>query len=119
MTRFIMLVLAIGAVFTVAVRAPDARAASAAVIDADARGIRNWLSPPLSNARLVSMNLYEGQVAAFRAIYDECDRSLACFYARAEQLGSLSYQERDLAMQVAPESNTVASPPPDGVSNRR
>jgi predicted aminopeptidase len=70
------------------------------LIDADGRGVRNWLSPPLSNARLVSMNLYEGKVDAFKAIYEECARSLECFYSRAEQLGSLDYPERNRAMQV-------------------
>jgi predicted aminopeptidase len=72
-----------------------------ALIDADGRGVRNWLSPPLNNARLVSMNLYEGQVDAFKAIYEECGRSLACFYARAEQLGELDAAQRILAMQAA------------------
>jgi predicted aminopeptidase len=70
------------------------------LIDADGRGVRNWLSPPLSNARLVSMNLYEGKVDAFKAIYEECARSLECFYSRAEQLGNLDYPERNRAMQV-------------------
>ena len=72
-----------------------------ALIDADGRGLRNWLAPPLNNARLVSMNLYEGQVDAFRVIYEKCDRSLECFYARAAELGDMSYEARDLMMRAA------------------
>ena len=72
-----------------------------ALIDADGRGLRNWLAPPLNNARLVSMNLYEGQVGAFRAIYEKCDRSLECFYARAAELGDMSYESRNLVMRAA------------------
>jgi predicted aminopeptidase len=72
-----------------------------ALIDADGRGLRNWLAPPLNNARLVSMNLYEGQVDVFRAIYEKCDRSLACFYARAAELGDMSFETRNRVMRAA------------------
>jgi predicted aminopeptidase len=72
-----------------------------AVVDADGRGVRNWLAPPLNNARLVSMNLYQGQVAAFRAIYERCNRELDCFYARAAELGEMSHDSREMVMRSA------------------
>lgn len=49
-------------------------------------GTSNWLRPPLNNARLASIGLYENQVPAFLALYDECSQELRCFYAAAEEL---------------------------------
>jgi len=65
------------------------------VVDEDGGGARNWLAAPLNNARLVSMNLYEGRVAAFRSMYTECDRALDCFYKRAREVSELEDRERN------------------------
>ena len=40
----------------------------------------------LNNARLASMNLYQSRVPEFRALYEECELSLQCFYERADEL---------------------------------
>ncbi|MDH3441021.1 MAG: aminopeptidase [Gammaproteobacteria bacterium] len=64
------------------------------VVDDDGSGARNWLAAPLNNARLVSMNLYEGRVAAFRSMYMDCDRALDCFYERVREVSELQYRER-------------------------
>jgi predicted aminopeptidase len=55
----------------------------------------NWLAAPLNNARLVSLNLYEGRVDAFRVLYADCGESISCFYAQAESLAELSTAERN------------------------
>jgi predicted aminopeptidase len=45
-----------------------------------------WLGGELNNARLVSIGLYELDLARFRELYEDCARDLACFYGRAEEL---------------------------------
>ena len=73
----------------------DALAASAqALVDAEPMKVSNWLAAPLNNARLVSLNLYEGRLNAFSAIAEECHQELECFYTRATQLAELSHDER-------------------------
>lgn len=62
--------------------------------------IRNWLAPPLNNARLVSLNLYEGQFSAFRSILDQCNDDLGCFYTRAEALADLTQDARADALNA-------------------
>ena len=42
-----------------------------------------WLGDELNNARLVSIGLYQLDLARFRALYEDCERDLACFYDRA------------------------------------
>jgi len=63
-------------------------------VDAEATSANNWLAAPLNNARLVSLNLYEGRLNAFSEIAEECRQELDCFYARAEQLAEMSHEER-------------------------
>jgi len=70
--------------------------------DAAARLIRefgssspNWLAPPLNNARLVSLNLYEGRLDAFEGLLRNCNHSLDCFYAETGMLAELPPAERD------------------------
>jgi predicted aminopeptidase len=64
------------------------------LLDAQPVPINNWLAAPLNNARLVSLNLYEGRLNAFSAIADECQQQMECFYARAEALAKLTSEER-------------------------
>lgn len=46
----------------------------------------DWLQADLNNARLASMNLYEGRLPEFRALFEECARQIACFYDKARAL---------------------------------
>jgi predicted aminopeptidase len=55
----------------------------------------NWLAPPLNNARLVSLNLYEGRLDAFEGLLENCNHSLDCFYAETGKLAELAPAERD------------------------
>lgn len=57
-------------------------------------GANNWLAPPLNNARLASLDLYEGRQDSFDAIFRDCNRQLACFYAESKKLAELDPDER-------------------------
>ncbi len=63
-------------------------------IDASGVDVRNWLAPPLNNARLVSLGLYEGNLSSFRALMKNCDGDLECFYAKASALAELEFDQR-------------------------
>ena len=65
-----------------------------ALVSREGKRSANWLRPPLNNARLVSIGLYEGHVAAFMRMFENCERDLACFYAAAERLAELDRDER-------------------------
>jgi predicted aminopeptidase len=56
---------------------------------------KNWLATPLNNARLVSLNLYEGRQDAFRVLLADCGDSIDCFYAEAESIAGLPEDERN------------------------
>ena len=71
-----------------------------ALIDAQGAQVRNWLAAPLNNARLVSLNLYEGRLEAFRVIMEECRNELSCFHARSEELAKLSDEERSAQLDA-------------------
>lgn len=45
-----------------------------------------WLGAPLNNASLIQLTLYQGRLAEFRELLDECNDDLRCFYAEAEDL---------------------------------
>jgi len=64
------------------------------LIQANGSQANNWLAAPMNNARLVSLNLYEGRFNAFQSILAACDDDLRCFYARADHLAELSFAER-------------------------
>lgn len=72
-----------------------------ALINANGIQSGNWLAAPLNNARLVSLNLYEGRLGAFKAIFDECRNQLDCFYSRAEELADLSHEARSARLNEA------------------
>ena len=44
----------------------------------------SWLGSNVNNARLVSMTLYHGRLAEFRALFADCDDEIGCFYQKAE-----------------------------------
>lgn len=63
----------------------------------DAHGIDAGASllAPWNNARLLSFNLYEGWLPAFRRVYERCDRDIRCFYDEARRLSALERAERE------------------------
>lgn len=65
-----------------------------ALVDATDLQVGNWLAAPLNNARLVSLNLYEGRLNAFGIIAENCRQELSCFYARADELAGLAQEAR-------------------------
>lgn len=59
-----------------------------------------WVTAGLNNARLVSMNLYHGRLAEFRALYGDCAEDLDCFYSRAAGLAELDEAARNAALDA-------------------
>ena len=53
-----------------------------------------------NNARLVSMTLYEARVPAFRALLDQCEQNIRCFYGRAEELSRLEKNFRNARLDA-------------------
>lgn len=47
-----------------------------------------WATGRLNNARLVSMNLYEGRLPEFRRLLADCEQDPECFYARVTELAA-------------------------------
>lgn len=78
----------------------DALSADAERLFAAAGRGTSPLAPPLNNARLVSLGLYEGWVAGFRSLYDECTGRMDCFYARARELAALPPVERTARLEL-------------------
>lgn len=70
------------------------------IIAASASDAGNWLAPPLNNARLVSLNLYEGRTDAFRKIMIQCENQIGCFYERAGEIARLPAEERAAALNA-------------------
>ena len=57
-----------------------------AELERSGRDAPGWLDSELNNARLASMGLYQNRVAEFRALYEDCERDLQCFYDNASSL---------------------------------
>jgi len=68
-------------------------------IDASGMDVRNWLAPPLNNARLVSLGLYGGNLSSFRTLMKECDGDLECFYAKSSALAELDFEQRQARLR--------------------
>jgi predicted aminopeptidase len=49
----------------------------------------------LNNAKLSTIASYHQWLPAFQVLYQQCEKSLACFYHRAKQLSLLNDSERD------------------------
>ena len=80
----------------------DLSAGVARLIEESGSNSKNWLSVPLNNARLASIELYEGRQGAFRAILRECNEYLVCFYEEMEKLAELEPDARKVRMdQIA------------------
>lgn len=63
----------------------------------------------MNNARLASIGLYEGQVAAFNTMLQDCDEDLACFYAISEKLAEMSQKKRKIALEQLSARNASGS----------
>jgi predicted aminopeptidase len=73
---------------------------AARVISESETSMLNWLAAPLNNARLVSIDLYEGESNAFRAIMTSCNMDFVCFYARANEIAELRDEARAAALSA-------------------
>ena len=58
----------------------------ARVLRREGRDPASWLSGELNNARLASMTLYEGKLPEFRALFEQCEQRIECFYEEARAL---------------------------------
>ena len=74
----------------------------AAELQRNGRNAAGWLSGDLNNARLISINLYEGRLPSFRALYVGCDMDLPCFYATAKKLAAMERAARDAELSGNP-----------------
>jgi len=63
-------------------------------------GPSNGFRGEWNNARLVSMTLYEGRVSSFRALLEQCEQDIRCFYSRAEALSQLQKIARDAQLDA-------------------
>jgi predicted aminopeptidase len=61
-------------------------AAGAALLQSNGRKANGWISGGLNNASLVAMALYEGRLPEFRALLEQCEQDIACFYERSRAL---------------------------------
>lgn len=98
-------------IYTAATDDPVRRGQKEQRLDQLATGIRRlfelfgrdasaWLENGLNNARLASMALYEARLPAFRALLQQCDGELRCFYEAAERLSRLDKEDRDRTLDA-------------------
>ena len=59
---------------------------AAALLERNGRDATNWRNGELNNARLVSLTLYEGRLPEFRALLEQCEQDIECFYDRSRAL---------------------------------
>jgi len=57
-----------------------------AMLERAGRDPGSWPGSELNNARLASMVLYEGRLPEFRALFEQCEQRIACFYDKAKVL---------------------------------
>ena len=58
----------------------------ATMLENAGRDPAGWPGGELNNARLASMALYDGRLPEFRALFDECEQDIECFYDTARAL---------------------------------
>jgi predicted aminopeptidase len=58
----------------------------AALLQRNGRDATSWQNGEWNNAQLVSMNLYEGRLPEFRALFEQCEQRIDCFYEKARAL---------------------------------
>ncbi len=71
-----------------------------ALFEAHGADITPLLQGPWNNARLLTFNLYEGHLQAFRRLYEQCDRQLECFYDTARQTAALDREARERYLEL-------------------
>ena len=71
-----------------------------ALFEARGADITALLQGPWNNARLLTFNLYEGHLPAFRRLYEQCDRQLECFYDTARQTAALDREARERYLEL-------------------
>lgn len=83
---------------------------------ANSRGFAEsgWLTPPLNNARLLSVMLYRDYVPAFLQLFENCGERFVCFYAQAEKIGDMEPDARAAALD---ELASTSRPPPSAPSS--
>ena len=69
-------------------RLDELREELTALLEASGQKPPGWLSADLNNARLASVGIYQDRLPEFRALYEECEQDLQCFYERAEELSN-------------------------------
>ena len=74
--------------------------AASARLERAGRKPAGWLRGGLNNARLVSMTLYEGRLPAFRALLEQCEHDMRCFYDKARELAKQSKAARNAALDA-------------------
>ncbi|RZV37006.1 MAG: aminopeptidase [Chromatiales bacterium] len=60
----------------------------AAIVERAGHGAGSWQNGELNNARLATMTLYEGRLPEFRALFEQCEQRIACFYEEARALAA-------------------------------
>ncbi len=55
-------------------------------VDQTGRRAPGWLRSALNNASLIPLSLYQGRLAEFRELLQECNEDMRCFYELAEAL---------------------------------
>jgi len=59
---------------------------AAALLEQNGRDATNWRNGELNNARLVTLTLYEGRLPEFRALLEQCEQDIECFYGKSRAL---------------------------------
>ena len=59
---------------------------AAVLLERNGRDATNWRNGELNNARLVSLTLYEGRLPEFRALLEQCEQDIECFYNKSRAL---------------------------------
>ena len=59
---------------------------AAELLQRNGRDGTKWINGELNNAKLVSMTLYEGRLPEFRALLDQCEQRIECFYDESRAL---------------------------------
>jgi predicted aminopeptidase len=67
-------------------------------------GQPGWLGGALNNARLASLALYRGTVAAFLGLLERCNDDLPCFYSASEKIAKLPQDDRRVALDELQQS---------------
>lgn len=73
------------------------------LLAANNRTTAHWLVGQINNAHLIPVAFYDGQVAAFRALFARCAEDFECFYAETKRLGGMPAEARALELELLAE----------------